>query len=103
MGSIIFKYLINFYTPNGYNYSRHPQQNAKIERFNRTVQEEFVNRNINLLFQDINQFNNNLLDCLYWRNTERLHYSLHMKTPMEYIINNQECHMYGGYTNSCFL
>lgn len=87
-----------------FNYPRRPQYNPYIERFNGILQEEFVNHNVFLLFEDIKEFNNKLLDYLFWYNTERPHYSLNMKTPFQYtletLIKNKKCHMYVGWTPS---
>ncbi len=40
-----------------FNYPRRPQQSAQIESFNRTIQEDFIDWNLDLLLKDINQFN----------------------------------------------
>jgi len=45
-----------------HNYLRHPQANAYIERFNRTLQEEFINYHQSDLAYDLNQFNHKLID-----------------------------------------
>ena len=54
---------------------RRPNDNAHIERFNRTSQEEFIDPSITLLFQDIGQFNNKLADWLLYYNTKRPHFA----------------------------
>lgn len=63
---------------------RKPNDNAHIERFNRTLQEE--------LQQDINQYkfklktlNNRISTYLKYYNTERLHLGINCQTPMEVV------------------
>jgi transposase InsO family protein len=69
-----------------WNYPRHPQLNAKIERFNRTLQEEFLDYHMNL-FYDLKELNYQLLDWLLFYNTQRPHHSLNNVPPLKYIIN----------------
>lgn len=61
--------------------------NAHLERFNRTIQDEFIDYNIDDLI-DINEFNNKLIDWLLFYNTERVHYAFQNKlSPVQYMIN----------------
>lgn len=62
--------LIHFF-----NYPRHPKSNGKIERYNRTIQQEFVDSNLKELAYDIENFNQLLTDWLIYYNTERPHFS----------------------------
>ena len=62
--------------------------NACVERFNRTIQEEFIDWHKETLAYDIDEFNRKLIDWLLWYNTEKPHYFLRMIPPMRYIINN---------------
>ena len=73
-------------------YPKTPKMNAHCERFNRTIQEEFVDWNLPLL-QDPKQFNRKLADWLVWYNTKRPHRSLQMKSPVQFLIlqNPEEC------------
>ena len=57
-------------------YPRTPKMNAHVERFNGSIQEEFVAYHKDLLFTDVLLFNENLLDYLVWFYTERPHYVL---------------------------
>ena len=59
-----------------YNYPRHPQSNGKIERFNKTIQNEFIDDNILLLRENVKEFNIKLMDYLIYYNAERPHHSL---------------------------
>ena len=55
----------------GNTYPRTPKMNAHCERFNRTIQEEFVDYHEELLFYDLPAFNDRLLHWLTWYNLER--------------------------------
>jgi len=70
-----------------YNYAHQPQKQGHIERYNRTIQEEFINRNASKL-RDTERFNQELVDYLIWHNTKRPHWSLNLKSPVDYLIEN---------------
>jgi len=65
-----------------FNYPRRPQMNVQIESFNRTIQEDFINWNLDLLATDIDAFNHKLVDWLLWYNTKRAHSSLQRQSPL---------------------
>jgi transposase InsO family protein len=71
-----------------WNYPRSPKMNAYVERFNRTIQEEFIDTDLQLMADDNDQCNRSLMDWLIWYNTERPHYSLGQISPMRYLISN---------------
>ena len=75
-------------------YPKNPKMNAHAERFNRTIQEEFIEIYQDLLFEDIHAFNDKLLDYLVWFNEQRPHYALNLKSPMEYLKIYHQCNMY---------
>lgn len=82
-----------------FNYPRRPTQNAKIERFNRTIQEEFIDYHLYELAHDIDKFNHLLMEWLIWYNTRRPHHSLNLKSPINYLISNYGfSKMLGTYT-----
>ncbi len=54
-------------------YPKTPKQNARCERVNRTIQDEFMIKYGNLLFDDINLFNKKLEKYLHWYNFKRVH------------------------------
>jgi hypothetical protein len=59
-----------------------PKMNAHCERFNRTVQEEFLDYHYDLLFLDeLTELNLELLRSLSWYNLERPHFSLCQPVP----------------------
>lgn len=69
-----------------FNYPRHPQSNAHLERFNRTIQEQFAYFNTHLL-DDPTQFNRKLMHYLLWYNTEKPHRSIGKVAPMRYYFD----------------
>ena len=71
-------------------YPRSPKMNAYIERFNRTLSEEYMVYNRALLRDDIDQFNSTLGEWLHWYNYERPHEGLGLISPMEYYRNNYQ-------------
>ncbi len=66
-------------------YPRCPKMNAHIERFNRTIQEEFANHHLQTLYADMDVFQGKLIDWLTWYNTERPHEALGLVSPLWYI------------------
>ncbi|MCC2644416.1 MAG: Integrase catalytic region, partial [Burkholderiales bacterium] len=73
-------------------YPKSPKQNARCERVNRTIQNEFMIKYGNLLFDDIHLFNKKLDKYLRWYNFERVHARFDNKmTPFErhrQLVNN---------------
>ena len=68
--------------------------NAHCERFNRTIQESFIDYHEDLLFTNLDAFNQELADWLVFYNTERPHQALAMLSPVQSLITNQpECDM----------
>ena len=70
--------------PQWYSRVRTPTDNPVLERFNRTIQEEFVDT-IDIGLEDIQTFNQRLLDWLIEYNSIRPHQALDYLTPLEYI------------------
>jgi len=70
-----------------WNYPKRPTMNAKIERYNRTVQEEFVDWHLDDLSYDIGSFNYQLMDWVLWYNTVRPHHTLKLKSPMRALLD----------------
>lgn len=85
--------IVHFFT-----YPRCPKSNAFIERFNRTIQDEFTNNHEQTMFADTNAFNHQLMDYLLFYNTQRIHSRIAGKVPMDYII--EKSNMYATDTSS---
>ena len=68
-----------------YTYPKTPKMNAHAERFNRTVQEEFLDYHEDLLWGDeanLALLNRKLGEWLLWYNGERPHEALGQRTPI---------------------
>lgn len=76
-------------------YPRTPKMNAHCERFNRSIQEEHIDYHAGELLNPT-VFNANLMKYLLWFNTERPHWGLKLKSPIQFINANfpKECKMY---------
>ena len=82
-------------------YPRSPKMNAHVERFNRTLDEEFLRYHRGLLRDDVRTFNEKLVDWLLWYNGERPHYALGLVAPLRFMMASlpvAECHMWWTYT-----
>ncbi len=66
-------------------YPKTPKMNAHVERFNRTIQEEFIDYHEELLLTP-NQFNRQLIPWLIWYNAERPHWALQLKSPVQFLL-----------------
>jgi putative transposase len=69
-----------------FNYPKHPQSNGCLERFNRTIQDQFV-----YLYEDLMDelplFNRKLMHYLIWYNTDRPHRGIGKVSPMRYYLD----------------
>ena len=71
-------------------YPKTPKMNAHVERFNRTIQEDWIDWHISEL-SDPDVFNAHLMDYLIFYNTERVHFAFNNKlSPMQYMLQWQE-------------
>lgn len=94
--------IIHYHT-----YPKTPKMNAHVERFNRTIQEEFIDYQRALLLDlDLNRFNEKLMDWLVFYNTKRVHHAFKNKlTPVQFLVQYQtsltgDCKSTLGYTLS---
>jgi transposase InsO family protein len=70
-----------------WNYKGQPYRNGHVEKFNRTIQEEFIDQN-EIWFDDVAEFNEKMLEWILWYNTKRYHWSLNLMSPVDYLLNN---------------
>lgn len=91
-------------------YPKTPKMNAHCESFNGTIQEEFVDYNVNLLFDDTTAFNEKMKVYLEFYNTKRVHCAFNnKKVPLEVLTGSEyyvkklpaECKDGWGYSKSC--
>mgnify|MGYP000195900628 CR=1 FL=1 len=68
-----------------FSHPRTPQSNSYIERFNRTIQEEFIDSRLDYL-ENTQEFNSKLVDYLLYYNTVRPHQALDYLAPMGFMI-----------------
>jgi transposase InsO family protein len=90
--------LTHFHT-----YPRSPRMNGTVERFNRTLSEDFIAWHLPLLRDDLHAFNEKLVDWLLWYNTTRPHEALGLVSPLRYIVStlsSEECQMWWTRTTS---
>jgi IS30 family transposase len=82
--------------------NRTPEDNAEVERFNQTLQTEWLNDGN--FTPNIDEFNRNLTEWLIEYNFNRPHESLDYKTPFEYLeyiqtLNEKVLPMYSAWTS----
>jgi transposase InsO family protein len=78
-------HLTHFHT-----YPKTPKMNAHVERFNRTIQDDWIDWHLYDLI-DPDTFNHSLIDYLIFYNTERVHYAFQNKlSPVQFIMKWQK-------------
>jgi transposase InsO family protein len=83
-------------------YPKSPKMNAHAERFNRTLQESFVDYHEDLLFTDLALFNQKLADWLVFYNTQRPHHRFKQQPPLSFLLQHHpECQRYWTHTRGC--
>ncbi|MFC1521601.1 integrase core domain-containing protein [Elusimicrobiota bacterium] len=86
--------------PHLFSYPRCPKVNTYVERYNRTIQEEFIDSHLDVI-HDKELFCKALADYVIFYNTQRPHHSLGMKTPLEFLVSeikmSQMCVTYTAY------
>ena len=87
-----------------FNYPRHPLSNAHLERFNRTIQEQFAWWHTDYL-DETDSFNRKLMEYLIWYNTEKAHRGIGKVPPLRYYVDKfvspQNSNMYWTLTSAC--
>jgi transposase InsO family protein len=78
-------HLTHFHT-----YPKTPKMNAHVERFNRTIQDDWIDWHLPELI-DPDVFNRSLMDYLIFYNTERVHHAFQNKlSPIQFMIQWQK-------------
>ncbi len=84
--------------PHLFSYPNCPKINSIIERYNRTLQEEFIDNYLDII-HDKALFHLQLAEYLVFYLTKRIHKSLGKMTPVDYLIKKGGMsHLYGTYT-----
>lgn len=78
------QYLVELKIPHIFIYPKSPKLNGVVERFNRTIQEEFINRS-DEIYYDLADFEVKLTNYLNWYNHKRPHYALKYMSPVQFI------------------
>ena len=73
--------------PHLFIYPRCPQIDTFIERYNRTVQEEFIDYHEDII-HDKQRFNQKLADWNIYYNAKRRHHTLGLKSPLQMFVDN---------------
>jgi putative transposase len=74
--------LVHFWS-----YPKHPESNCFLERFNRTIQCQFINWHVDDLYHP-EFFNQKLMAYLIWYNTVRPHRGIGELPPLRYYVKN---------------
>lgn len=69
---------------------RSPKIHAHVERFNKTLQEEFINYHLDTANAFPDEFNLLLKEWLIWYNNKRPHHSLGLISPTQYLLQLQK-------------
>jgi len=72
--------------PHYFIYPRCPKIDTFIERYNRTLQDEFIDPNLNTI-HDKGVFGHKLSDYIVYYNSQRPHHSLNLKSPLQYFMD----------------
>lgn len=73
--------------PHLFIYPRCPKIDTFIERYNRTLQEEFVDYHLDTIHDD-RRFNEALVDWNLYYDCKRRHHSLGLRSPLQYFVDN---------------
>jgi len=90
-GSEFHKYFKDYLEEQGiihyWNYPGKPFLNGHIEKYNKTIQDEFIDRHL-ISLKETAKFNHRMMDYLIWYNTKRPHWSLKLMSPVDYLLKN---------------
>jgi hypothetical protein len=82
--AIFDQYLQKHQIKHLWTYPNCPRINSFIERYNRSIQEEWMNSYLDEIY-DTKQFNQRLQEYLYFYHNQRVHESLGFKTPAQVV------------------
>ena len=82
------EYLKRKQIPHYFSYPRCPKINGCVERYNRTLKEEFVYNHLDSI-ENIELFRRRLAEYLIFYNTERPYKTLGLKSPIDYLISKE--------------
>ena len=95
------EYLKSQHIPHYFSYPRCPKINGCVERYNRTLKEEFIYNNLDSV-DNIEIFRQRLAEYLIFYNTERPHKTLGLKSPIDYLISEGvTSKKIASYTDDC--
>lgn len=80
------QYLTKDNLPHFFTYPRCPRINGCVEHYNRIIQKEFIDQNLDSLLVDKIDFNHKLADYLIWYPSRRVHKSLDLKSPLQKLV-----------------
>jgi transposase InsO family protein len=87
--------------PHLFIYPRCPKINSIVERYNRTIQEEFIDNHLDII-HDKPLFHQHLAEYMVFYLTKRIHKSLDKLSPIDYLIKKGGMsHLCGTYTAYC--
>ncbi len=96
-------YLRTQHIPHRWSYPRCPRINGCIERYQRTLSEEFIQVHEDSI-REPQEFLRHLADYLVFYNTERIHHALHNQTPLAVLLSQGHLsNMSVTYTQGCQL
>ena len=95
------EYLKKINVKHIFTYPRCPKINGVVERFNRSLQEEFIDQNLYLI-DNPKEFSLKLSQYLLFYNCQRVHQSLNNMTPLDFLIQKGGMSkMYRASTHVC--
>ncbi len=83
------EYLTKRNIPHVFIYPRCCKVNGVVERYQRSMQEEFLDNNLEFVYNP-KKLNDKLMNYLLFYNTKRVHKSIGLRTPMDYLIMKGE-------------
>lgn len=82
-------YLHVLHIPHRWSYPRCPRINGCIERYQRTLNEEFIQVHEDSI-REPQEFLRHLGEYLVFYNSERIHHALHKQTPFAYLLSQRQ-------------